>query len=337
VSGRDRVRLGHGGGGRLARSFLENEIRTRFRSPALAALDDAALLEIEGVRLAFTTDGFVVKPPDVPGGDAGKLAVCGTVNDLAVSGARPLYVSLALIVEEGFSMSGLGDVLESAARAAERAGVQIVCGDTKVVGRGEADGVFLTTAGIGVVDHGVSLGTDRIEAGDRLIVSGAVGGHGAAVLAARGELGEMTGIASDCAPVTDLTTALRGLGRDLRYMTDPTRGGLLSAAVEMVSGLGVGMTIDEPSVPVEGPVAAVCGLAGIDPLMLACEGRVAAVVSPGGAGPALEALRKLEAGRGAAVVGEVVGEPAGRVVMCMAAGTSRLVVLPEEDPLPRIC
>jgi len=337
VSGSDRIRIGHGGGGRLARAFLDSEIRTRFTSPLLASLDDAAILTLDGVRLAFTTDGFVVKPRDVPGGDLGKLAVCGTVNDLAVSGARPLYLSLSLIVEEGLAVTDLGVVLDSVARAADRAGVEIVCGDTKVVGRGEVDGVFLITAGVGVVDPGARLGRERIEPGDRLIVSGSVGDHGAAVLAARGELGEMTGITSDCAPVTAVARALLGLGPDLRFMRDPTRGGLLGAAVEMVSGLPVGLSIDEPSVPVASTVEAVCGLAGLDPLMLACEGRVAAVVSPGGASRAVEALGMLEDGGAAAVIGEVVEDHPGRVAIRTSAGTSRLVVLPEEDPLPRIC
>ncbi len=320
----------------MARAFLESEIRTRFTSPALAALDDAAVVAIDGRRLAFTTDGFVVKPRDVPGGDLGTLAVCGTVNDLAVSGARPLYVSLSLIVEEGLAAPELRVVLDAAARAAEAAGVQIVCGDTKVVGRGEADGVFVVTAGVGVVDPGVDLGRERIRAGDRLIVSGSVGDHGAAVLAARGELGEMAGITSDCAPVTGAAQALLGLGPDLRFMRDPTRGGLLGAAVEMVSGLPAGLSIDERSVPVASRVEAVCGLAGLDPLMLACEGRIAAVVARDVASRAVEALR--EAGQGgAAVIGEAVEDHPGRVAIRTSAGTTRLFVLPEEDPLPRIC
>lgn len=337
MSTQERVRLGHGGGGRLARSFLESEIISRFGSPALAPLDDAALVEAAGARLAFTTDGFVVKPPDVPGGDIGKLAVCGTVNDLAVSGARPLHVSLAAIVEEGLPMSALGAALDSAAAAARLSGVQVVCGDTKVVPRGEADGLFLTTAGIGTVDPAVRLGVERVVPGDRLIVSGTVGQHGAAVLAARGELGEVGGLESDCAPVSLLTEALLGLGEDLRFMRDPTRGGLMGVVHEIASGRPVSVHIDEESVPVARPVTTLCELAGLDPLLMACEGRVVAAVSPEGARRALERIRKLDEGRDAAIIGEVTAEPVGRVVMHTVAGTSRLVVLPEEDPLPRIC
>jgi len=332
-----KVVLGHGGGGRLARVFLDELIKTRFGNAELDALDDAALFSSPGERLAFTSDSFVVKPIEFPGGDIGKIAICGTVNDLAVSGAKPRYLSLALVIEEGFPTETLERLLDSAAATAKAADVQIVCGDTKVVPAGEADGIFINTTGLGAVDERVDLGLNRLQIGDKILVSGSVGDHGAAILCARENLGIRGGVSSDCASLEGLCAALYGLGSALRFMRDPTRGGLTAVSHEIAHDRALCVQLDEQSIPLAGGTRAACELVGIDPLCLACEGRVVVVVAADAADQALELMRAHPLGVGAAIIGELAEAPAGKVVLTTFAGTQRFVIQPDEDPLPRIC
>jgi hydrogenase expression/formation protein HypE len=333
----DRVRLGHGGGGLLARDFIAAELLPRFANPALDALGDSALLALGGARLAFTTDSFVVQPRFFDGGSLGSLAVNGTVNDLACGGAHPRALSLAIIAEEGLGLDELRRVLDEVQQAAREAGVAIVCGDTKVVPRGAVDGLFLNTAGVGEVATGVDIALGRAVPGDRILVSGPVGDHGAAILAARGELGAIRGARSDCAPVHGLCAALFALGPALRFLRDPTRGGLAGVATEIALGAHCAVHLDERAIPVRDSTRTLCELAGIDPLLMPCEGRVLAVVAADQAAAALARWRARDDGRGAAEIGEIVAAPVGQVLLTTSAGTRRVFVLPMEDPLPRIC
>ncbi|MFH1808103.1 MAG: hydrogenase expression/formation protein HypE [Pseudomonadota bacterium] len=331
------LRLGHGGGGQLARDFIQHELLPRLDNPVLRALGDGAVLEFAGRRLAFTTDSFVVQPRFFEGGCIGSLAVNGTVNDLACCGARPRHLSLALIAEEGLSLDELRRILDAVSLAARAAGVEVVCGDTKVVPRGQVDGLFINTAGIGEVAPGLDLGLHRVVEGDRLLVSGPIGDHGAAILVARGQLGQARGVESDCAPVHELCAALVDLGPALHFLRDPTRGGLGGVTTEIADGARCAVHLDLRQIPVRPSTRAVCELAGLDPLLLPCEGRVLAVVAADQANEALTRWHGLDDGRQAAVVGSVAGGPAGQVVLATEAGTQRLFVLPMEDPLPRIC
>jgi len=294
---------------------------------------DAAVLDIGG-RVALTTDSFVVHPRAFPGGDIGKLAICGTVNDLAAGGARPLALTLSLILEEGLAIDELRSILASAAGAAAAAGVEIVTGDTKVVERGRGHGVYINTAGVGSLPPGREVGPWRVRPGDVALLSGDVGRHGVAILTAREELGLTAPIESDCAPITEAAEALWSAGVGVRCLRDPTRGGLAAALTEIASGAGVDLEIDGGAVPVSRPVRSVCELLGMDPWLMACEGRFVAFVGPADAERALAVLRAHDpaaARIGAAAAGE------GRVWRRDAFGGEREVILPLGDPLPRIC
>ncbi len=335
----DRVLLAHGGGGRLTRDLIRDTFLPRLANPALAALSDAAVLPpLPPGRPAFTTDAFVVDPPVFAGGDLGFLSVCGTVNDLAVAGARPLWLSWAVILEEGLEAELLDVFVEGAARAAAEAGVAVVAGDTKVVPRGKGDRAFAVTAGIGVVPEGRDLGDHRVGAGDVVIASGTVGEHGAAVMAHRhGLAGD--GPSSDCAPLASLAEALLGSGADVRAMHDPTRGGVATTCNEVAERAGVRIVLDEAAVPVSGPVASVCDLLGLDPLYVACEGRLLAWVAAADADRAVAAMRAHPRGAGAAVIGRVEEARAGAapVVLATRYGTDRPLDMLAGSELPRIC
>ena len=326
------VTLAHGSGGKATHALVEAVFLEELGDPSGGKLPDAATLAVDAGRLAFTTDGYVVKPLFFPGGDIGELAVNGTVNDLAVSGARPLALSAAFVVEEGFAVADLRRIAASMARAADAAGVTIVAGDTKVVERGKADGLYITTSGVGVVADGVDLDPDRVRAGDRIVLSGPIGDHGMAVMIARGELALEVELESDTASVAEQAAALCALGSDLRWMRDPTRGGLATVLNELAGQSGLAIGLDELAVPVRPAVVATGEILGIDPLYVACEGRLVAVVAPASVDRALEAL-----GADAAVVGEVRNEPEGLVVLRTALGGSRIVDMLVGDPLPRIC
>ncbi len=336
------VTLAHGGGGKAMKDLIEEIFVRAFDNPALMPLDDQARLNMaalaaHGDRLAFTTDSYVVDPLFFPGGDIGTLAVNGTVNDLAVGGALPLYLSCAVIIEEGFAIERLREVALSMARAAREAGVAIATGDTKVVPKGACDKLFVTTAGVGVIAPGVDLGAHRAAPDDAVLVNGWLGDHGAAILAARGEFALDTPIASDCAALHRLVARLLEAAPDTRFIRDPTRGGVATVLNEIALASQVAIEIDENATPLREAVRGFCEILGLDPLYLANEGKIVAVVPPAQSEAALAALRGDPLGRHAAVIGRVrCGEP-GRVTMRTAFGGQRIVDMLVGEQLPRIC
>ncbi|MEV0804842.1 hydrogenase expression/formation protein HypE [Micromonospora sp. NPDC050200] len=332
-----RVTLAHGAGGKATHTLVEGLFVEAFRNPTLEALDDAAVLSVHGTRLAFTTDSYVVSPLFFPGGDIGDLAVNGTVNDLAVSGARPLYLAAGFILEEGFPVTDLQRIATSMARAADRAGVQVVTGDTKVVQRGKADGCYINTAGVGVLERPVTLGTPHIRPGDAVVVSGPIGDHGVTIMLARGELDIEADLVSDTAPLHGLLDALLDAAPDVRLLRDATRGGVATILNEVAQAAQVAVVVDEASVPVRPAVTGACELLGIDPLYVACEGRFVAVVDGTQAEAAVAALRAHRLGEGAAIIGRVAADPPGIVLLKTAFGGTRVVDMLVGDPLPRIC
>jgi hydrogenase expression/formation protein HypE len=331
------VTLAHGGGGKAMKDLIDDVFVGAFDNPLLAPLDDAAKLELGGARLAFATDAFVVDPLVFPGGDIGKLAVCGTVNDLAVAGAVPLYLSCAVIIEEGMPLDLLRRIARSMAATAREAGVQIVTGDTKVVGKRACDKLFITTTGIGAMRPGVALDMRSVRPGDSVLVNGVLGDHGAAILAARGDLALETQVVSDCAPLHDLVAALLAAAPGTRFIRDPTRGGIATVLNEIAEAAGVAIEIEEDRTPLRDEVRGLCEILGLDPLYLANEGKFLAVVPPREAGDALGALRAHPLGAAAAIIGRVGdGEP-GRVTMRTVFGGSRIVDMLVGEQLPRIC
>jgi len=338
---RARVLLGHGSGGRLSAALMRDVI-----GPALAGaaagvapgpLNDAAVVDVAGRRLAFTTDSFVVSPLEFPGGDIGELAVNGTVNDLAMMGAQPLALSLAYVIEEGLPIDDLRKVTESVARAAARAGVRIVTGDTKVVGRGAADALFVNTAGIGLVAPGVTVGADRAAAGDAVILSGAIGLHGIAIMSVREGLDFEVEIASDTQPLNALVAAIVAACPDVHVLRDPTRGGLASALNEIAAASGVGVELSEDAIPIPGPVHAACEMLGLDPLHVANEGKLVAIVPAAFADAVLAAMRALAEGAQAVEIGHVVADHPAMVTMRTIVGSQRIVDMLVGEQLPRIC
>ncbi|MEW6074109.1 MAG: hydrogenase expression/formation protein HypE [Planctomycetota bacterium] len=328
----EQIRLDHGEGGAATARLVREVFWRHLGGPPFA--EDAAA--VEGAKeLLLTTDAFVVRPLFFPGGDLGRLSVCGTINDLAVAGAVPLALAAAFVLEEGLEVAVLEHLVASMAAAAGEAGVRIAAGDTKVVGRGEADGVFVTTTGIGRRIAGVRLAPDSCRPGDAILVSGPVGDHGIAVLLAREDLGLRSPVASDCAPVGALARAVLAAAPGTRCMRDPTRGGLATAIVELAAAAGAGAVLHEEAVPVRDAVLAVGDLLGLDPLYVACEGRLIAIVPPVEAAAALAALRRDPAGREAAQIGEIVA--GGGVILATAAGGHRPLHALEGAQLPRIC
>jgi hydrogenase expression/formation protein HypE len=333
-----RVILGHGSGGQLSAALMREVI-----GPALAAaapggpLNDAAVVEIAGARLAFTTDSYVVSPLVFPGGDIGELAVNGTLNDLAMMGAQPVAISLAFVIEEGLPFEELRAVTASAARAAARAGTRIVTGDTKVVGRGAADRLFVNTAGIGLIGDGVAPAADRAAAGDAIILSGPIGLHGVAIMSVREGLEFEVEIASDTQALNGLVAAMLDIEPDIHVLRDPTRGGLASALNEIAMSSGVGMVLDEPAIPVPGPVRAACEMLGLDPYHVANEGKLVAIVPAASAAALVTAMRALPEGAEAAVIGAVVADHPGMVTLRTIVGSERIVDMLVGEQLPRIC
>jgi len=332
------VTLAHGAGGKASAALLDAVFLPAFANETLAAQGDAAVLALpSGGRLAFTTDSFVVRPLRFPGGSLGHLAVHGTVNDLAVAGARPLALSAAFVLEEGLPVEDLRGVVADMAEAAATAGVAIVAGDTKVVDRGAADGMFVTTAGVGLVPAGRTLGPAGVAPGDVVLVSGPIGDHGMAVMLARGDLALDADVTSDTAPLHELVDRLLAAAPSTRWLRDATRGGVGTVCNELARDTQLTVVLDEAVLPVRPPVAAACELLGIDPLYVANEGKLVAVVAPEEADAALGALRGHELGRDAARVGEIRAEPPGIVVMVTPIGGTRIVDMLVGDPLPRIC
>jgi hydrogenase expression/formation protein HypE len=330
-----RILLAHGNGGRLMRELIDELFARHLANPQLDTRADAVTLAWPEEELVFTTDGFTVQPLEFPGGDIGSLAVHGTVNDLAVAGATPAYLALNVFLEEGFDAARLEHLIGSLARAARACGVQVVAGDTKVVPRGQGGGLYLATTGIGRRARDLDLGLDCIQPEDRILVSGPIGDHGIAVLLAREEFGLAGDLRSDAAPVLALTRALLPLP-GLRFMRDPTRGGLATVAHEIARACTLEVRLQESSIPVRPAVRAACEMLGYDPMYLACEGRVVAVVAPRDADAALAAWRALPQARDAAIIGKVLAGRPG-VVLETGLGGERLLDELEDDPLPRIC
>ncbi|APR80691.1 [NiFe] hydrogenase metallocenter assembly protein HypE [Minicystis rosea] len=333
----DRILLGHGSGGLLTARLIDELLLPAFRNPVLEQLDDAAVLPVGDARVALTTDSYVVTPIFFPGGDIGELAVNGTVNDLAVSGARPVALSLAFILEEGLPLAHLRRVVESAREAATRAGVPIVTGDTKVVGHGSGDQIFINTSGIGIVPPGVSLSSSNVRPGDAILLSGDIGDHGVAILACREGLELEGDVASDTAPLHGLVTDVLTRSPGTHAMRDPTRGGLASVLVEIAKRQGLGIEIDERAIPISEVVRGACELLGLDPLLVANEGKLVAFVPEPQADAALAAMRAHPLGRRAARIGRVTDAHPGVVVLGTSAFGQRIVDLPFAEPLPRIC
>lgn len=333
----ERITLAHGAGGKATRDLVEALFLEELGNDALAPLGDSALVALPVGRVALTTDSYVVRPLAFPGGDIGELAVNGTVNDLAVAGARPLWLAAGFVLEEGLPVAQLREIVASLAAAARRAGVAVAAGDTKVVERGRADGLYVTTAGVGVLEHGVALGAEQVRPGDRILLSGTLADHGMAVMIARGDLRLEGDVRSDTAPVHELTAALLELAGGVRWMRDPTRGGLATALNELAAQSDLAVRLREDALPVRPAVGAACEILGIDPLYVANEGKVVAVVAHEVADEALALLRSHELGAHAVEIGVVEPEPEGLVLLDTALGGSRIVDLLVGDPLPRIC
>ena len=332
-----RILLAHGAGGKLSHRLIELFVDA-FDNPVLQQLNDQAVLDPPGSRIAFTTDSYVVDPIFFPGGDIGRLSVCGTVNDLAVGGAEPLYMSASFIIEEGLPLDELERIVHSMAREAASCGVKIVTGDTKVVERGKGDKLFINTAGVGRVRDGMELGPSRIRPGDVVILSGTVGDHGMAVLTKRKGLEIDIPVESDCAPLHTLVAAMIDASRGgIRAMRDPTRGGLATILNELCESSGCGMLIEEERIPVRSEVRGGCELLGLDPLYLANEGKLVAVVDRDCATAVLEAARKNHLGRDAALIGEVLEGPSGRLLLETSVGNRRILEKLSGEQLPRIC
>jgi hydrogenase expression/formation protein HypE len=332
----DRITLAHGAGAGASARLIEGLLRPRFSNPALDVGHDGAVLAAAKGRLAFTTDTFVVSPLEFPGGDIGSLAVHGTLNDLAMCGARPLALSCALVLEEGLPLATLERVVGSMAAAAREAGVPIVTGDTKVVERGKGDGIFVNTTGLGVLPPGLDLRPQRVAPGDLVLVSGPLAEHGVAVLSVRAGIGFECEVRSDSAPLHELVARALAAAPGIHCLRDPTRGGLGALLFEIAGAAGVEITLDEAALPFAAAVRAACELLGLDPLFLASEGRCVAFVPEAQARPLLEALRSHPLGTGAAVVGRVTAGPP-RVAVRTRMGGRRLLALPAGEPLPRIC
>jgi hydrogenase expression/formation protein HypE len=334
---KEAVLLGHGSGGRLSNELLRNVILPAFENPVLGRLDDQAVVSVNGSRLAFTTDSFVVKPLFFPGGNIGSLAVHGTINDLAMGGAQPLFLSVAFIIEEGLPMNILHMVVGSLREAARHAGVEVVTGDTKVVEKGSGDGIFINTSGIGLVPDGVTLSADRARPGDRVLLSGTIGDHGITILAQREGLEFESAIESDTAPLHTLVAEMLGVTSHFRCLRDPTRGGLSSTLNEIALQSRVGMQLEERAIPVREEVRGACEMLGLDPLYVANEGKLVAIVEPDMSEPVLEAMHRHPLGRDARLIGTVTDAHPGLVTMRTLLGTTRIVDLLAGDQLPRIC
>ena len=332
----EKILLAHGSGGKLAHDLIVKNFVTALDNPLLSQMDDAAVFDVKH-RLAFTTDSYVINPIFFPGGNIGKLSVCGTVNDLATSGAQPLYLSLAFIIEEGLPLNDLKLVVDSIKVTAGEAGVKIVTGDTKVVNRGSADKLFINTSGIGIIPEGISISGSNAKPGDKVILSGTIGDHGIAVLSKREGISFSTSLESDCAPLAGMVADMLKASRNIHSLRDPTRGGLATTLNELAEQSKVGIRIEETKIPVKNAVLGACEMLGFDPLYVANEGKMVAIVAKEDAVKILKAVQQHRYGKEAAIIGEVVADHPGRVVMKTLLGSSRIVDMLAGDLLPRIC
>ena len=331
------VVLAHGSGGKLSQRLLQSVVLPRFQNELLAPLHDGAIFDLDGSRIAFSTDSYVVSPIFFPGGDIGKLAVHGTVNDLAMCGARPQYLSVAFIVEEGLPMADFRRIIQSMQAAATEAGVLLVTGDTKVVDRGKADKLFINTAGVGLVRAGVNIQPSRAQPGDKIIVNGPIAVHGIAIMSVREGLEFETKIASDTAPLNGLVESILDAYEDIHVLRDPTRGGITSALSEIAQAAKVGMLLDEARIPISEEVKGACEILGLDPLYVANEGKLLTILPAAKADRVLAAMRAHPLGQAAAIIGEVTANHAGYVLMKTRVGGTRVVDMLSGEQLPRIC
>ncbi len=333
----DKILLAHGSGGKLMHDLIEKVFLKSFSNPFLATLDDAAAIENKGQRIAFTTDTYVVSPLFFKGGDIGKLAICGTVNDLAMKGAIPKYISVAFVIEEGFLIKDLKKILDSMVKAAMEARVSIVTGDTKVVEKGGADKIFINTAGVGFIPDRINVSGANAKVGDKVIISGSIGDHGIAVLSEREGISFETKIKSDVAPLNHLVEEMFKASKEIRALRDPTRGGLSSTLNEIAFQSQVGISIEEEKVPIKDEVFSACEMLGFDPFHVANEGKLVAVVKSNVASKILDVMKKNKYGKEAAIIGEITKEPKGRVLVKTPFGTTRILDMLVGEQLPRIC
>lgn len=331
------ISLAYGSGGKKTSELIENILVPAFSSEELNKLGDGACVKLQGERIIFSTDSFVIKPVFFPGGDIGKLSVCGTVNDISVSGGVPAFISLSFIIEEGFLTESLIKIVDSIKKTADMCGVKVVTGDTKVVEKGHCDGIYINTSGIGSLDSRANLGPDRITDGDKIIVSGTVGDHGIAVMAAREQLFECTNLISDCAPVNQLTRAALEFGDAVKIMRDPTRGGLVTTLKEFIEKSDNGIKIYNDLIPIRNDVRQACDMLGLDPLYAANEGKVVFIVSPEAAEGLVNKLRACDIGANASVIGEVVSNAKGKLLLDTGLGSLRVIDKLSGSQLPRIC
>ncbi|OUO27632.1 hydrogenase expression/formation protein HypE [Eubacterium sp. An3] len=332
----ETVTLAHGAGGKQTAELIDKVFKEHFANPDLTS-DDAAVLPVEAGKLAFTTDGFIVSPAEFPGGNIGKLSICGTVNDLACMGAKPLYLSCAFVIEEGFPMEKLEKIAAAMEATAKEAGVKIVAGDTKVAGKGQVDGVFITTTGIGLVQEDVETSGKKAQPGDAVIVSGDVGRHGCTILLEREDFGIEADVTSDCAPLWGAVEDMLSVTKDIHVIRDATRGGVGTVLYEIAGQSQVGIRLHAEDIPVQDGVKGVCGMLGLEPLYLACEGRLVIFAPKEQAEAIVEKLRQGKYTKDAAIIGEVTEEMPGRVVMTTEIGAETLLPEPRGELLPRIC
>ena len=334
---KDKILLAHGGGGSLTKRLIEEIFLPPLKNPILEVLDDSAVFKIEKGRMAFSTDSYVVNPIFFPGGDIGRLAICGTVNDLAMSGARPLYLSASLIIEEGFLLKDLKRIIASMKEASEEAGVEIVAGDTKVVNKGSADRLFITTTGIGIIGKGIDISGANARVGDVVIVSGYLGDHGIAIMKEREGLDFRTKLMSDCAPLNHLVADMVKVSDKIHVLRDPTRGGLVTVLNEIAQSSGVGIEIFEDKIPIREEVRGACEMLGYDPLYVANEGKLVAFVAPKDANKVLKVIQKNRYGKDARIIGKVIKKPEETVLLRTRIGGSRILDMLVGEQLPRIC
>jgi hydrogenase expression/formation protein HypE len=331
------ITLAHGGGGKLTHQLIEKIFRPAFNNPELETQHDGAVFDVPSGRLAFTTDSYVVRPLIFPGGNIGSLAVNGTVNDLSMCGARPLYLTAAFIIEEGLHMETLWAIVQTMKTAADHAGVKIITGDTKVVDKGKGDGIFINTSGVGVIEHGLKIHPKSIQSGDVVLLSGDIGRHGIAIMAAREGLGFQNQIESDCAAVSSLVQSLIDANIEIHCMRDLTRGGLATALIEMAQTSGISINITESEIPVREDVKGACEILGLDPFYVANEGRFVVLVKAEDAARTLEVMQKNDLGDQARIIGTVKQAPQEKVILKTKVGTSRLLYMLSGEQLPRIC
>lgn len=332
----DRILLAHGSGGRASHELINELFLPSFTNPTLDKLNDQAILDIENIKLAYTTDSYVVNPIFFPGGDIGRLAVCGTVNDLAMSGAKPIYLSTSFIIEEGLPIEDLQKIILSMKEASEEAGVKIVTGDTKVVNKGSADKIFINTSGIGIIHNELDISGSNAKVGDKVIVSGSIGNHGIAIMSKREGLSFNSPIISDCAPLNSLVSDMLSASPNIHCMRDPTRGGLATTLNELAKQSNVGIVIEESKIPIEDPVRGACELLGYDPLYVANEGVLVAIVAAEDAERILNKMKKNKYGLNASIIGEVIERPK-IVLLKTIIGGNRIVDMLTGELLPRIC